>query len=166
MPNVRDNNRVLLGLGFIGIGVLLLLYNLDIVYLRFSDIWPGILSLFAIISWINFARNPKEYDLLMPASIFTVYSALFWYTNGSHYYDLSELWPFFILGPSLGLWLMHFSPYKKKDHFVPAAITSIIGVFFLVNEFGLLYGEGLTGLVCILIGLLLIARNRQKQQRI
>ena len=162
MTAVKDNNRLFLGLGFVGVGGFMLLHNFDVFHFHFSDLWPLIPTLFAIISWINFSRNPKDYELLMPASIFTVYSAMFWVVNFSYDYYMSDLWPLFILGPALGSWLMQISPYRKKDHTVAASVLTIIGLFFLINELGLLYGDGLLGIVFIMIGIVVIVKQRQK----
>ena len=140
----------------------MLLNNYDYFDLNFFDLWPLIPTIFAIISWVNFSRNPKDYELLMPASIFTVYSIMFWITNLSYDYYISDLWPLFILGPALGSLLIQLSPYRKKDHSVSASILTIVGMYFLFDQLNIFYGEGLIGMVFILIGAVVILKQRQK----
>lgn len=162
MTAVKDNNRLILGLAFVGFGIIMLLNNYDYFHLNFFDMWPLIPTIFAVISWVNFSKNPKDYELLMPASIFTVYSGMFWVTNISYDYYISDLWPLFILGPALGNWLMQLSPHRKKDHSISASVLTIIGMYFLIDELNLFYGDGLMGVVFILIGAVVILKQRQK----
>ena len=153
------------GVGLIVIGILFLLGNLNLFEFSFDKMWPAFPSIFAVIAWVNFLKNKKDYELLMPAAILTTYSAMFWVHEYSWRYGLTDIWPFFILGPAIGLWLMQCSSYKKKDYTIGATITSLVGLFFLNNEMYLVSTDGAFGIVLILVGVVLYLRSKKNNDQ-
>lgn len=158
------NNRNILGISLIIIGLIIILDNIGSIYfwdiLEFINIentWPIIPSLIAFSFWYRFSKNVEDYELLMPASIFSGVSVYFWLVNySSHSF---EYWPIFILAPALGLWLMQFSSYKKKDYLIPAVVMSSIGIFFMIKNSYDLDFTFLIGFIVTVIGLILILRK-------
>jgi membrane-bound ClpP family serine protease len=159
MASNKRTNTSFFGLLLILVGAFLFVYNMDIISFDIENIWPAIPSVLAIAIWFNFFKSPEDYEQIMSATVLTVYSAMFWTTFTFEYYYMSEIWPFFILGPALGYWLMEFSPYKKKDYKIQASIISVIGLIFLFDSFDLVYGEAYLGLVLIALGGLLLLRK-------
>jgi hypothetical protein len=159
-------NRNTMGLTLIIIGSVIILNSIDLFY--FEDLiymidlgnnWPYILVLFGLIFWVRFFKDTEDYELIMPATILTSFGTIFILFNYSDYTFL--IWPYFILAPALGLWLMQLSPYRKKDHSIAAVILTCVGFYFIgTQEFDFVGPGTLFGLMILVVGFVIVLRKR------
>ena len=153
---------IIIGLVLIGLGLLFLADNLDIVELDFSSLWPILVLLFGLAFVLSFLHNRKNYGLLMPATIFTLYGLLFWYCSLTDWNNMHSLWPLFLIGPGLGFYLMYLLGGKEKGLLVPAGILVGLGLIFLLRfNIMLKYWS----LILIVMGVYLIYKHFREVNR-
>jgi hypothetical protein len=160
-----DRRAVWTGGLLIVIGALLLAANLNLLEIEWKNLWPLFFFVGAAVNLSIFLTDRRNFGVLMPATILTIYGALFQYCALTSWHDMSELWPTFILGPGVGLLMMYLFGKRDRGLLIPASILiGISAIFFLA--FGprplRRYGEYWPVLL-ILAGLLLLLR-RPKQQ--
>jgi hypothetical protein len=119
------------GLALIGLGFIFLADNLDYIELDFSAVWPLLVLLAGISFGIGYLKNKKNYGLLMPATIFIVMGFVFWYCTVTGWDAMYTLWPFFLIGPGLGFYLMYILGEREKGLLIPAGILAGLGLLFL-----------------------------------
>lgn len=142
------------GIVLIIIGILFLALNLSNIRLR--EIWPIFflgLGLYFVFLHISDRTN---YGVLMPASIFIVMGGIFLYCTIEGWYAMGMLWPFFLIGPGLGFFLMYFFGKKEQGLLIPGYILTGLGVFFLI-----VFAEGmyLWPILLIALGVFLLLRR-------
>ncbi|MCB0278409.1 MAG: hypothetical protein KDD94_02850 [Calditrichaeota bacterium] len=163
MHQRKNSSGYSIGLAFIIFGSLFILKDIDLIRFHWDEFWPIVPSLIALTIWINFLMNPRKYDLLMPATILTVYSALFWSVLFIDRLYFSDLWPVFLLGPALGFWLLQLSPYSPRNYLVPALILTGLAVIFLLDIHYRINANVAVGIALVLIGLIIsVKRNSRK----
>ena len=69
----------------------------------------------------------------MPGTILIVYGLVFWYCSADDWYYMQYLWPFFLIGPGMGFYLMYFLAEKEKGLLIPASILVGMGLLFILK---------------------------------
>ncbi|MDD3643728.1 MAG: hypothetical protein PHQ19_09740 [Candidatus Krumholzibacteria bacterium] len=121
------------GLILIVLGVLFLLGNFGALDLDWGILWTWILILIGAIFWLGFIFDRSKDGLIMPGTVLLVAGVVF---NVSARYDwapLEDLWPFFILAPALGFYLIYLLGKRDRGVLVPAIILTIVGIVFLMG---------------------------------
>jgi LiaI-LiaF-like transmembrane region len=146
----------IIGLVLVCLGFLFLADNLDLIHLDFTNLWPILIVLIGLAFGIGYLYNRKNYGLLMPATIFTLYGLLFWYCVLTDWDTMHILWPMFLIGPGLGFYFMYLLGGKEKGLLVPAGILVGLGLIFLLR-FGIILKYW--SLILIVIGIYLIYKH-------
>jgi hypothetical protein len=95
----------------------------------------------------------------MPGTILIIYGLMFWYCAFLGWYQMSMIWPGFLIGPGIGFFLMYLIGEREKGLLVPASVLTGIGVLFLFRYSGVLrYWP----VILIIIGLVLIFKRQIK----
>ena len=117
------------GLLLIFVGAGILLANLGMFSL--AGLWPLLLVLGGAIFLVSWLRDRGNYGLLMPATVLIVFGILFLYCEQYGWWNMSSLWPVFMLGPGLGFILMYLFGERDGGLLIPGTILLVVGVFFL-----------------------------------
>jgi uncharacterized protein (DUF486 family) len=143
------------GVVLIIIGALFLVFNLT--ELRWHEMWPVVFLGLAVYFVVLFLIDRNDYGVLMPASIFLFMGSIFLYSSLQGWYHMGTLWPFFLIGPGVGFFLMYLFGKKEKGLLIPGYILSGLGVLFLliVAEWAYLWPVAL-----IALGLVFLFRSR------
>jgi hypothetical protein len=158
------SSRIFLGLLFISVGLFMFLDRLDIYSLRLHSYWPIFPSFLAVYFILRYIDLPEKHERLMPASILTVYSIIFWISESELNIDYEELWPLFIFAPALGLWLMHFLNRINKSYIMPAILLTTVSAFFLLRQHYDVESKYLVGIMFIIIGLLFVFKPKKVKE--
>ncbi len=114
------SRNVKVGVTLIVLGVLFLLYNLDIIRIR--NWWPILLILAGLAFFLVWFGDRKQTGLLLPGSILVILGCQFLFLNAS--------WPIYVLAPAVGFWLMYLLGERDVGLLVPAFILTIIALVF------------------------------------
>ncbi len=143
------------GVVLIIIGLLLLVFNLT--DLRWNEAWPVVFLALGCYFIVIFLADRNAYGVLMPASIFLFMGGIFLYSSLHGWYNMGTLWPFFLIGPGVGFFLMYLFGKKEKGLLIPGYILTGLGVLFLLAFAEWVY---LWPLALIALGLFFLLRPR------
>jgi hypothetical protein len=156
-----NKKSLITGILLILIGLVILGNNLGIFHISWDSFWPWILLIGGILFFSGWLSDREKFGLLMPASILTVYGLLFLYCSFEGWWHMEELWPYFLIGPGLGFFLMYIFGQKETALLIPGGILLGLGILFLL-------GEGTARffwpILLIIIGFWLLLRGRQKKK--
>jgi hypothetical protein len=158
---VEKHGSIWLGVLLIVLGALFLAVNL--LEIGWRKIWPLLFYAGALVNFVIFLSDRRNFGVLMPATILLVYGALFQYCALEGWYHVEELWPTFILGPGLGLLMMYLFGKRDRGLLIPALLLIGISTIFFFT-FGPLYRYGDYWPVLLIIAGLILLLMRQKQQ--
>lgn len=160
----KTSRPVVPGLILIVLGVLFLLSNFGALDLDWEVLWTWIIILIGVIFWLGFIFDRSKDGLIMPGTVLLVVGIVF---NVSARYDwapMEDLWPFFILAPALGFYLMYLLGKRDRGVLVPAIILTVIGLVFLMSTSSVLRYLG--PIIMIGIGvLILLSRGKSDAGR-
>jgi hypothetical protein len=74
---------------------------------------------------------------------------------------MRDLWPFYLIGPGIGFFLMYFFGRKETGLLVPGTILILLGAIFLLRATEY---ENLWPLLIIIAGIILIFKNRRRKE--
>jgi hypothetical protein len=157
------NNRSPIGLGVLLIAVGAIFLAVNLLEMSWRSLWPLLLVAGAAINFVIFLTDRRNVGALMPATILLIYGALFQYCALLGWWRMSELWPVFILGPGLGLFMMYLFGTREKGLLVPAFILIGLSAIFFVAFGPFRYYSRYWPVLLILFGLFLLLK-RQKLQ--
>ncbi len=140
------------------VGALFLAANL--LDIEWRKIWPLFFFAGAAVNFLAFLSNRRNYGVLMPAAILTIYGILFQYCVVTGWWRMSELWPIFILGPGVGFLTMYLFGKREAGLLVPAFILIGISAVFLLTFGPLRYYSRFWPVILIIAGLLLLLRQK------
>lgn len=153
-PQPADQQRSLVpGIVLILLG--LFFFAVNFLHIDFSNIWPLVLLLPVVVFVVLFVRDRRQFGFLMPATILTVYAAVFFVCQNYDWSLMQNLWPAFILAPGLGLLMMYLFGKKDPGLLIPAFILiGVSGVFFvMMNGFPQYWPA-----ILVLIGIIVLLR--------
>ena len=150
------NKSIITGVALIVIGVIFLLPNFTDLTLR--DLWPVLMLAPGVLFFLGFLADRKNYGLLMPGAILTTYGLLFFYCTIFGWYLMRDLWPFYLVGPGIGFFLMYQFGKKETGLLIPGSILTALGVIFLLLTTDYSY---LWPATIIVAGIVLILRSRR-----
>jgi hypothetical protein len=122
-----------------------------------AHIWPAILLLVGVGFFMAFFAAPKLYGLLMPGAVLLISGIpLLICSLSGDWYQMSRLWPIFIISISIGFFLMYFLGKRQNGLFVPAFILLSLGIvsFLIFN-----YIKYIFPILFLASGLILIFRS-------
>ena len=150
------NKSVITGVVLIVIGVVFLLPNFTVLELR--ELWPVLMLAPGVLFFFGYAADRKSYGLLMPGAVLTTYGLLFLYCTTAGWHMLRDLWPFYLIGPGIGFFLMYYLGRKETGLLIPGSILTLLGAIFLLRSTEYV---DLWPLVIIVAGLILIFKSRK-----
>lgn len=130
------SSNFIFGLGLILFGILLLFQNFGYIRINFSDIWPFFVILAGLGFWLGYLGNRENYGLIMPGTILIVYGLMFLYCAVEGWYTMQYVWPFFLIGPGIGFFLMYLLGKHDRDLLIPGTILTLLGLFFFMGRTG------------------------------
>lgn len=153
-----NRNTLAFGCALIVLGLLFLAVNFS--EFGWEEFWPLIIIAGGLVFLTAYVVDRRNYGFLMPATILTIYGALFQTCSLTDWENMEQWWPTFILGPGLGLLAMYFGGKREIGLLVPASILiGLASIFFIV--FGPLQAfERYWPVLLILAGLGLLLRRR------
>jgi hypothetical protein len=151
------NKSVITGVALITIGIIFLLPNFTDLTLR--ELWPVLMLGPGILFFVGYLSDRKSYGLLMPGSILTTYGLLFFYCTIAGWYWMRDLWPFYLIGPGVGFFLMYYFGKKERGLLVPGTILTLLGMIFLLRATEY---EDYWPVVIIAAGVLLLLKGKEK----
>jgi hypothetical protein len=156
----KKSRPVVPGLILIVLGVLFLLSNFGALDLDWGLLWTWIIILMGAIFWIGFLFDRSKDGLIMPGTVLLVVGIVFNVSARSDWDLMEILWPFFILAPALGFYLMYLLGKRDRGVLVPAIVLTVVGLVFLMGTSPILRYLG--PIIMIGIGvLILMARGRR-----
>jgi hypothetical protein len=121
--------KLISGSAMIVLGILFLLSNFE--WIPSTFFWP----IFVLVPGLGFGyaflKDRKSYGFLMPFSILTIISIIFFVCEFFGWRNMQDLWPFFLIAPGCGFFLMYFFGEREKALLFPALILTFLGVIFL-----------------------------------
>lgn len=158
-----NTKSLITGIILIALGIILLGDNLGLFYISMDTFWPWFMIAGGVMFLAGWMNNREKFGLLMPATILLVYGFLFLYTSYDRWWQMEDLWPFFLIGPGLGFLLMYQFGSKDKGLLVPTSILLGLGIIFLIGQGT---GRYFWPLLLILLGILILFRSRKKEKEI
>lgn len=149
----------------IGIGAIFVLATYLNIPLAMDLLWPVFLLIpgigFHIFFFMN--PNPKRAGLLVPGGILLVYAPLFFFSQLFFDGDMSTTWPFFLIGPAVGLFELYLFGNRKAALLIPISILTVIALVFLTANLASTQVGGILGLILIIAGGYMVTRKKNDQ---
>lgn len=142
------------GIFLVILGAVFLIGNLSDVSMEM--LWPVFPLAVGLAFIVGYLYNRSNFGLLMPGSIFMVIGFLFLYLSIFGWWHMEDLWPVFIIAPSVGFLAMYFGGTRDKGLLVPAGILGGLGLIFFFISAGM---GGWWPVLLILAGGIILARH-------
>ena len=142
------------GLILIVLGFLFLLSNFGVLDFDWEILWTWVIIIIGVVFWLGFLFDRSKDGLIMPGTVLLVVGTVFHVSARYDWALLEDLWPFFILAPALGFYLMYLLGKRDRGVLVPAIILTVIGLVFLMNTSSVLRYLG--PIIMIGIGVLIL----------
>lgn len=162
------------GIILIVIGTILLLHQLDLIYLRWRHIYPIILLAFGVLFFVSTVTK-KDKGAAFPATVLMVLGLFFFLRNYSYFsvdyyfYDWEEFWPIFLIAFGLGFIALYFFKPEDWGVLIPGGVLSFFGVLFFLRSTGVFYWRDFANfwpLILIAIGAsIVISSLKRKAQK-
>jgi hypothetical protein len=141
----------------IALGCIFLAYNLydfDV-----ETYWPVFFLIPTVLCLGAFISNRRNAGTLVPVGVFVIMGSMFQYCEFYGWHNMEWMWPGFLLGPGIGLFLFYLVN-RERGLLIPASIlTGLSVIFFLANS---PYGDYWPVLL-IIGGALLMARRKKSE---
>ncbi|RMF67076.1 MAG: hypothetical protein D6743_05465 [Calditrichaeota bacterium] len=169
----QREKSVVPGILLIGIGVLFLLNQLDVIYLRWRHIYP--LLFLGLGGWFFmkvFAR--KERGAAFVGTMFLVLGLFFALRNyrvlgfDDYFYDFESFWPIFLIACGLGFVVLFLFRPEDWGVLIPGGILLLFGVAFFLEMSGFVYWRRIMDfwpviLIAVGAGIVLSGLRRRSQ---
>ena len=151
------SSNTMIGLLIIVVGVILLLGNLNIIFLDFELLWPIFLLIPGLVFELSYFITGRNPGLLVPGGILITYSLLFFTTTvfGGHLF--TYLWPVFPLGVAIGLFQLYL--FGKKDNGLLIAVIIIAGFSIVALSFTLIKLSFIMPILLIVLGVFILLKR-------
>jgi|GEM_PF-1221061 len=163
---MRHQENRFIGLALILLGILLILGYYDLIYFGFENI-----LLLGIIFWgyylqrQYFKGNKGSKNLLLGMIAMTYGGYIFLQSIPFIPYSFTDkLWPIYIIGPGLGFLEMYYYGHSPKRNLKTGTLLTVIGVFFLIEEFITLQLGLFSYVALILFGIYLLSKGDSYQK--
>ncbi len=127
-------HSVVPGLILIALGVIIILHSTGVFRIDWDIIWTYVIIFLGIIFWLGFLFDRSDVGVLMPGSVLLTVGLVLNYAARNGWYTINYLWPFFILAPAFGFYMMFLLGKRDRGLLVPAGILTVIGVIFLLQS--------------------------------
>ncbi len=154
MSKKHSKRSIIPGLILICIGIMAVLNNFDLLDLYWDVTWIYFILVLGIVFWLGFIFDRSRDGFIMPGTILITYGIIFNLANKFEWADMTDLWPFFILGPAFGFYAMYTFGKRDRGLLVPAVILTVIGGIFLLQSYTII--KFLWPPAIVVIGILLL----------
>lgn len=153
----RNISSMINGGILIALGCIFLAYNLydfDV-----ETYWPLFFLIPTVLCLGAFVSNRRNAGALVPVGIFVIMGSMFQYCELEGWYHMEWMWPGFLLGPGVGLF-MFYLVNRERALLIPAGIlTGLSVIFFLSNS---PYSDYWPLLLIIAGGILMLRRKKSE----
>lgn len=131
----RNISSMINGGILIALGCIFLAYN--IYGFDVETYWPLFFAIPLVLCLGAFIGNRRNAGVLVPVGIFAIIGSMFQYCELEGWHHMEWMWPGFMLGPGVGLFLFYLAK-RERAILIPAGIlTSLSVIFFLsISPFG------------------------------
>ena len=159
------------GVVLILIGVYFLLRELNLIHLRWRELYPVVLLALGLLFLVAAFRR-EDKGAAFPGTVLLVLGIFFALRNYdlapiSYYlYDVGDYWPVFLLAFGLGFVVQFFFARHDWGLLIPGGVLLFLGVMFLFRNLGLFYWwhfADLWPVILILIGLAMVISGLRKR---
>jgi hypothetical protein len=167
----KSTRSLIPGIVLIVIGAVFLLYELDLVYFRWRQIYPLVfLGLGVLFLGSVFTKGDKGASF--PATIFLVLGAFFYLRNFGYFsidyyfYDFRDFWPIFLLAFGLGFVVLFLFRRDDWGLLVPGGVLLFFGAIFFLRTLDILYWRNVADfwpIILIAVGLSMIINTLRKK---
>ncbi|MBN2070290.1 MAG: hypothetical protein JW814_02445 [Candidatus Krumholzibacteriota bacterium] len=158
MKKREKRQSVVPGLILICVGIIAVLSNFELLDLDWDVLWTYFILVLGIIFWLGYIFDRSKEGLIMPGTVLLTYGVIFNLAARFRWADMSDLWPFFILGPAFGFYAMFLFGKRDRGLLVPAIILTVVGGVFLLQSYTII--KYLWPPALIVIGVLILMRKR------
>ncbi len=159
------------GVILITIGAVLLLRQLDVIYLRWHHVYPaGMLALALALFYSAFAK--KDRTASFPGTILLILGAFFTMRNFNffsfdyYFYHIGDFWPVFLIAVGAAFVVQYLFKHQDLPSLIMGGVLLLVGSAFFVQNLDIFYWfeiVDLWPLLLIAFGVAMVARNLQNK---
>lgn len=159
------------GILLIVVGVLLLLYQLDVLYLRWSKIYPVGLLILGVLFFVSIMTR-KDKGAAFPATVLIVLGLFFFLRNYGYFslhfyfYDFEDFWPIFLISIGLGFIVLYIFKPEDWGVLIPGGVLLFLGILFFLKSAGIFYWRDFVDfwpVILIAIGISIVISNLRRK---
>ncbi|MFQ6114727.1 MAG: LiaI-LiaF-like domain-containing protein [bacterium] len=159
------------GIILIVMGVILLLHQLDFIFLRWRHIFPIILLALGVFFLISTVTR-KDKGAAFPATVLLVLGLFFFFRNFAYFsvdyyfYDFEEYWPIFLIAFGLGFIVLYFFKPEDWGVLIPGGVLLFFGALFFLRSAGIFYWRDFADfwpLILIAIGISIVISSLKRK---
>ncbi|MBN2008450.1 hypothetical protein JW960_03790 [candidate division KSB1 bacterium] len=166
----KNQRSIMPGIILILIGAYLLLNQLDVINIYWSDVYPVVILVIGL-SLVILSIRKQNHGAIFWGTIFTLIGVMFGLRNFGimPYYYMDELWPAFLLIIGFAFVMLFVVNPRDWGVLIPGGILLFLGMIFLFRNLELYWARDILvtywPLVLILIGGLIIWDSFQKKSK-
>ncbi|WP_078381281.1 LiaI-LiaF-like domain-containing protein [Sutcliffiella halmapala] len=161
-----EKGKVFSGLLLIFMGIVFLLQTLGVFVISWGHFWPLFILVPGIIFHLSFFLSGAQKSmagLLVPGGILVIIGLLFFFEIATSWSYSHATWPIYLFAVAFGLFELWFFGTREVGLLIPVLILTVLGVFFIIEQFIAFPIQHLWPLILIVVGLyLLIGKNRRE----
>ena len=157
-------NNMIFGIILLGLGVMALLNNLNIINFSFSiwRLWPLVFIIPGLVFELNFFNNNGPVGLVIPGGILLTFGLIFMICSIFGYGHMVYLWPWFLGGVGVGFYQFYVFGNREKPIFWIAFSFLAFAATSTVLSLLSFKGSFVFPVLLIVIGLILLKQSRDK----
>jgi uncharacterized membrane protein HdeD (DUF308 family) len=163
----EKKNSYIPGLILIIIGVVLLLHQLNVLYLNWRQIYPILLLILGGLFFVS-VKTKDDKGAVFPGTVLIVLGLFFlvrnygYFSFDYYFYEFEDFWPIFLVAVGLGFVAMYF--FKPQDWavLIPGGILLLFGIIFFLRVTGAFYWKDFAGywpVILIAIGISMVINS-------
>ena len=163
---MQNRGVLILGLILIVAGILGLLSGFGVLSVGWGQIWPLFLVIPGLLFEFGFFLNGRrDPGLLVPGGILLTYGILFAFCSAYGFSWMGKLWPFFLLGPAIGIFQIYLFGTHDKSLLIPVGILGGLSlIFLLANLTTMDIGSILFPVILIIVGIVILLHARREDK--